>query len=171
MGARERLAELIAASGMTQAEVARRVGEPTTWVNNRLRAVADIKADDVPRLARALGVPTSAFFEPASEPGSSTERALRGNPAFMERLSSALLRSLADLPSDDRAQLWSLAGRLSEERDQPAEGERGSVKKAIAERTTRYLARMWEDLPADEQEFIWEMIEARKRLHERDAKP
>lgn len=48
---------------MSQAELARRVGEHVTWINNRLRGVADLKADDIPRIARALGVQPADFFE------------------------------------------------------------------------------------------------------------
>jgi transcriptional regulator with XRE-family HTH domain len=68
MGVRERLIELIAESGMSQAEIARRIGEDRAWVNTRLRGVTDIKGDDVPRIARALRVSERAFFEPAPEP-------------------------------------------------------------------------------------------------------
>src|SRR5947209_19539022 len=63
MGVREQLVALIRESGMTQAEIARRIGEDHTWVNSRVRGFTEIKGDDLPRFALALGVPPRAFFE------------------------------------------------------------------------------------------------------------
>ncbi|HZT07919.1 MAG TPA: helix-turn-helix transcriptional regulator [Chloroflexota bacterium] len=53
---------------MTQAEIARRIGEDHTWVNSRVRGFTEIKADDVPRFATALGVQPRAFFETGPAP-------------------------------------------------------------------------------------------------------
>ena len=66
MGARERLAQLIQESGMTQSEIARRLspnGENPQWINNRLRGISQIKADDLPRIAAALRISPCRFFE------------------------------------------------------------------------------------------------------------
>ncbi len=68
MGVREQLVALIRESGMTQAEIARRIGEDHTWVNSRVRGFTEIKGDDLPRFALALGVPPRAFFEIESAP-------------------------------------------------------------------------------------------------------
>jgi transcriptional regulator with XRE-family HTH domain len=60
---RHRFAQLIKEIGITQAEIARRIGEKPKWVNERLHGVTDIKADDVTRLAAAMRVPPSRFYE------------------------------------------------------------------------------------------------------------
>src|SRR4051794_1172605 len=53
---------------MTQAEIARRIGEDHTWVNSRVRGFTEIKADDLPRFAIALGIPPRSFFEIDTSP-------------------------------------------------------------------------------------------------------
>jgi transcriptional regulator with XRE-family HTH domain len=68
VGVREQLVALIRESGMTQAEIARRIGEDHTWVNSRVRGFTEIKGDDLPRFAMALGVPARAFFEAEAAP-------------------------------------------------------------------------------------------------------
>lgn len=161
--ARDRLAQLIAASGMSQAEVARRVGEHPTWVNNRLRGVADIKADDVPRLAAALGVPAAAFFEEPSPPSDADQRALA------DVLSRLVLRLIQELPAGDRATLLGSAGSQPKPTEQAGTARREELHRDIAVRATRRLARSWEDLPEEEQQLIWEMIEARRRVREEAA--
>jgi transcriptional regulator with XRE-family HTH domain len=52
---------------MTKAEIARRLGEDPTWVNSRVRGSTEVKGDDIPRLASALGVSARAFFEPSAD--------------------------------------------------------------------------------------------------------
>jgi transcriptional regulator with XRE-family HTH domain len=51
---------------MSQAQLARRMGEQPQWVNRRLNPKpgnqSTIEADELPRFARALGVPCSVFF-------------------------------------------------------------------------------------------------------------
>ena len=173
LGAREKLAELVAASGMSQAEIARRVGEHTTWVNNRLRGTADVKADDVPRLARALGVQPAAFFEPAAiPPGASAERAaLEADTALAGAVSEAVLRVLGELHPDDRAALSELAARLAAAR--PPAGrdlDAGTHREAsISENAARYLTRAWDELPEEEQRFLLDVEDARQRLRQRTA--
>src|SRR5512135_1432104 len=71
MSARERLAELIreriGPRRGAQAELSRRLGERDEhWLSDRVTGKSAIKADELPRLARALGVPVSAFFEETS---------------------------------------------------------------------------------------------------------
>lgn len=65
MKVRERLATLISQSGMKQAELARRIGKAETWISNRLTGYSSIKADEIPLLAKALGVSPCDFFETA----------------------------------------------------------------------------------------------------------
>ncbi|MBI2317694.1 MAG: helix-turn-helix transcriptional regulator [Chloroflexi bacterium] len=50
---------------MSASELARRLGEHRNWVIDRLTGRVQIKADEVPRFAKVLGVAPSAFFEPA----------------------------------------------------------------------------------------------------------
>lgn len=59
----EQFKELLRESGLTQAELARRLGEDYAWVNNRLRGYSALKADDILPIAQALGVSPCAFFE------------------------------------------------------------------------------------------------------------
>ncbi|MEA2641786.1 MAG: hypothetical protein QOF51_3180 [Chloroflexota bacterium] len=60
---RDRLRDLVAASGLSQAEIARRLGEEREWVNNRLRGKVQLAAEDLPRFAAILGVGPAIFFE------------------------------------------------------------------------------------------------------------
>ncbi len=77
MGIREQLSQLVRESGMTKAEIARRIGEDPTWVNSRVRGSTEVKGDDIPRLASALGVSARAFFEPTpATPASTTDSRL-----------------------------------------------------------------------------------------------
>ncbi len=71
MKVRERVKELMDEAGLSQAEVARRVGENPNWVGRRLNPKpgnkSSIEADDIPRLAEAIGKPCSAFFPECQE--------------------------------------------------------------------------------------------------------
>ncbi len=63
------LLHLMTETGMTnQSELARRLNPPEapTWINNRLSGYSDIHADDIPRIAQALNVPCSRFFDGAN---------------------------------------------------------------------------------------------------------
>jgi len=89
---------------MTQAEIARRIGEDHTWVNSRVRGFTEIKGDDLPRFAMALGVPPRAFFELESAP----------EP---DRLEPRRVRErLRDLLRDKRWSQSELARRLGKHR-------------------------------------------------------
>ncbi|MEW6048812.1 MAG: helix-turn-helix transcriptional regulator [Bacillota bacterium] len=63
MRAGEKLAQLIDAKGWSDAELARRLGEKRHWVTDRVTGRTAIKADEIPRIAAALGVSPCAFFE------------------------------------------------------------------------------------------------------------
>jgi hypothetical protein len=45
--------------------LARRLGKHRVWVHYRIKGATEIKADEIPMLAEALGVPAHAFFEQA----------------------------------------------------------------------------------------------------------
>jgi transcriptional regulator with XRE-family HTH domain len=68
---RDRLRELLRQRGWTQSELARRLGKHRVWVHYRIKGATEIKADEIPLLAEALGVPPHAFFEtsPSELPG------------------------------------------------------------------------------------------------------
>lgn len=74
MSVREQFARLAAASGLSDVELARRTGKNSTWIFNRRTGRAGITADDVPILARALGLPIMAFYADAPTPSSSEVR-------------------------------------------------------------------------------------------------
>lgn len=105
MGVRERLADLMRTTGQTnQSELARRLDPPEspTWINNRLTGYSAIKADEIPRLARALGVPCSAFFEGSGCP----EEAKKGPPSAAAEhdllLEEYMKAAVSDLPEEER---------------------------------------------------------------------
>ena len=52
----QRLSQMVSDSGIPQAEIARRIGEHRNWVNNRVNGAVDLRADELPRFAAALGV-------------------------------------------------------------------------------------------------------------------
>lgn len=72
----ERFRVLFERSGLTKEEVARRSGLTGDQVWNRLQRGIGIQADEVPLLARALGVPVMAFYEDAPARRSTTSPAL-----------------------------------------------------------------------------------------------
>jgi transcriptional regulator with XRE-family HTH domain len=96
VSARERLAELVRLSGMSQTEVARRCGESPYWLNKRLQGKADIKADDLPRIARALRISPADFFtagNPFAAPGETPEEL---------SIEAAMRRTASDLEMRNR---------------------------------------------------------------------
>lgn len=48
---------------MTQTSLARKLGEEVGWVNDRVRGKVQIKADELPGIAKVLGVSPCDFFE------------------------------------------------------------------------------------------------------------
>lgn len=65
---RDYLEMLMRKSGMTQAALADRIGEDPTWLNRRIKGHVPIAADDIPRLAEALGVLPEDFFDKGDIP-------------------------------------------------------------------------------------------------------
>ncbi|HEY7061703.1 MAG TPA: helix-turn-helix transcriptional regulator [Chloroflexota bacterium] len=66
MQVRDRLKQLLDERlGGNQSELARRLGEKPYWVSYRLSGTTQIKADEIPLLAEALGVPPAALYEDA----------------------------------------------------------------------------------------------------------
>jgi transcriptional regulator with XRE-family HTH domain len=101
METRAKLAEILRAKRWTQSDLAREIGERPHWVNDRVSGRIQIKADELPRLARALGVPCHRFFEDADCPEarerelSSTIRPLRNHRPLVEILEEQILEDLA----------------------------------------------------------------------------
>jgi len=152
MNARDRLAQLIAEQIGThrgaQSELSRRLGEKDDhWVSDRMTNKAQIKADELPRIAEALGKSPCAFFEEVK-------------PAVADRLYQAVvgvLRQSGDIPAESPA------------KPKPALGS-PEYKRRQAMNMTARLARSFAELPGEEQEAVWAIVEERKRLREREGK-
>ncbi len=65
---RDRLQQLLDQKGWNQSDLARAIGEHRNWVNKRLTGQTDIKGEDIPRIAKAMGISPSAFFEEGPAP-------------------------------------------------------------------------------------------------------
>lgn len=96
MSARQRLAEILGVVGMSQAELARRLGEHPNWVNNRVRGIVDLKADDIPRIAHVLGVRPTDFFEDPGPPRKAGGRGFASDAASPDRLAQLLQDEMSD---------------------------------------------------------------------------
>ena len=68
MGVSEQLVRILNRSGMAQAELARRLGVRRSWVNRRVKGSSAIMADEVPRLAQALGVTILDLYADGDDP-------------------------------------------------------------------------------------------------------
>ena len=91
MGASEQLARLIRQGGMSQVELARRLGVTRNWVSNRVTGEVKIRADEIPLLAEALGVSPADFFADAWPPASAHgESATPYADAFISEMSRDL---------------------------------------------------------------------------------
>lgn len=67
MPVRERILQILEDRGMKQAAVARKMNEDFDWVNTRLRGVVQIKADELPHFAQALGVSACSLLGEAEQ--------------------------------------------------------------------------------------------------------
>lgn len=131
MSTRERLIQLIRETGISQAELARRVGEHPTWVNNRLRGVAIIKADDVPRLARGLGIHPADFFPEPTWQVRPLAEGVRSRPAPFPEDLAAVWEDMTDAERELVEQMIRSTQRyrerlLRESSQHPGEAEPGS---------------------------------------------
>jgi transcriptional regulator with XRE-family HTH domain len=137
MSVRERLNLLIKDRGMTQIALARRLGPDSSWddwVGDRLRGRTQIKADELPMLATALGVhpcflltgdeiasaPSREDREPLDLDAERLYRRLRGAQPDgepldpdAERLAARWARVLAADPEEARSHLEYLEWRMS----------------------------------------------------------
>lgn len=138
---------------MALAELARRLGEDPHWVQRRLKPTprnkADITADEVPRIANALGVNCMDLFE-----GSVCPEA-RGVPigvptSLAERLHHAIDQVLGEAEAAPRF------GTPEYQRQR-------------AQELTTDLSRVFADLPEEEQMEIWATVDERRRLRERQV--
>ncbi len=93
MNAREALRRLLALTDISQAELARKLGENENWVNHRVTGYTTIKADDLSRLAAALGVEPEDFFRDVPDVEEAREQLRR----LIEE-SEQLIRRAAGLP-------------------------------------------------------------------------
>jgi len=160
---RERLAELIAKSGLSQTEVARRMGESKNWVNNRLTGYVEIKADEIPRFAAALGVSPCAFFEEV-QPQPAT---VRLDSESIERIGEAMARQRVELAPESIERIavelaHAVAPATAEAVVRRLRESQTSRAREIARRQTAKLARRWEELNEDEQTAFWEWLEGQK---------
>ena len=140
MTVRDRFAQLLQESGVSQSEVGRRIGESPSWVNDRLKGRTQINADDLPRIAAALGVRPVDFFEggpAAAEPA--VERAAeigaeRAIAKAEERIRADLrrelreeLRAALEGGFEEQRAMWEMfMGRLEARAE--AEAEQGEEK-------------------------------------------
>lgn len=101
VGTKERLRQLMQETGLTnQSELARRLHPPEkpTWINNRLSGYAEIKADEIPRIARALGVPCWRFFEDSDCP----DARRRGEASEGDLIDAYMDSWIQDAPPEER---------------------------------------------------------------------
>lgn len=92
---RDRLRELLRQRGWTQSELARRLGKHRVWVHYRIKGATEIKADEIPLLAEALGVPPHAFFEPS--PSEAARVALAPSVEWLDEPEREFLLGLLEL--------------------------------------------------------------------------
>ncbi|MGE5619069.1 MAG: helix-turn-helix domain-containing protein [Sphingomonadaceae bacterium] len=152
---RERLSQLMEAKKWNQSDLARELGEHRNWVNKRITGQTEIKADEIPRLAAALGVSPCAFFEEelaAVEPAVE-QAAERAAKIAVERMRQELREEL-------RATMAELLprGQTPPEEPRVAEGE-GPYKPSLAEIWARGRVRQWERLSEAKQRRILEILE------------
>ncbi|MHB0870068.1 MAG: helix-turn-helix domain-containing protein [Chloroflexota bacterium] len=179
---RDRLASLVEESGLSQAEIARRIGESASWVNHRLIGRTDIKADDIPKLASALGVSPCAFFEegPAgAEPVMErlAQRAAeiavaRVEDRIREYLHEAMWTVVREAPRREEAAPAPVAPAMPEDRESDVLGALGIApddpRWPGAMRVLRRLDEMLGSLSPFEQELVERMVEARRQLREEE---
>jgi transcriptional regulator with XRE-family HTH domain len=162
------LKEIREAVGLTQAELGKLLSVADVTVSRYEKGTRQIGADELPRIADALGVSACDFFE---------EQPVTVEPA-VERAAQraaeiAVARAWEQIREEMRAALAEHertvhAGPPQPEKlkitPQPVEPAQATPKQRIVQR----LSRAWETLPEEEQEYVWRMVEERKRLRERE---
>jgi|SRR5581483_1323637 len=153
METRDRLRAFIRSSGMSQAALARKLGEDPMWVSNRLRGHSQILADEVPMLAAALGVKACAFVDQEE-----FERAL--SPAYY----SKPLGEVEPRPIPSRED--------REAPEPPARPTGGQEVTALvpseADLVARELVAGWDQLPERERRFLRGLAALRREYREGD---
>ncbi len=81
MEVRERLRDLLRQKRWSQSTLARALGEHRNWVGDRIRGDVAIKADEIPIMARALGIPCIRFFESTECPEFARPAEVGGAPS------------------------------------------------------------------------------------------
>lgn len=128
MSTKEQLARLMKQKSLTnQSELARRLEPPEapTWIGNRLSGYSQIKADEIPRLAKALGVSCHSFFQDSDCPEEVRPSAATSNLSSERRpyMDIAVEGMLSDLPEELRELVKASlrVARLFEEEEPPRE--------------------------------------------------
>lgn len=183
MKVRERLEALIRERGISQVRLARLMGEGENWVNNRIRGVTPIKADEIPRFAAALGVSPCAFFEEV-KPAPTT---VRLDNESIERIGEAVSRRPVELAPESveriavelahrvaPATAEAVARKLQQKAEQPEPALRPQVQERverIVRRKVAEFARRWEDLTEEEQAGFWEWLDQQREEQARQEVP
>lgn len=153
---RERLKALIDEKCRgNQSELARRIGEHPNWVNWRVNGTTQIKADELPKIAEALGCSPCDFFEPS--PNERMNQAMRDELARTRAVQAGPDPSATSL--DYGQQLATEIGPTARTPGRPSPAD-----KVAAELTWG-----WDLLPEEEQEFLTDLAAVTQRLRERIA--
>lgn len=101
MPVRDRILQILEDRGIKQAAVARKMNEDYDWVNTRMRGIVQIKADELPQFAQALGVSACSLLgeidsQSRHEPRSAEQRPIYLEPDAVAREWSALSLKLSE---------------------------------------------------------------------------
>lgn len=106
MPVRDRIWQIMKSRGMTQQAVVDRMDEKYAWVNTRMNGVVQIKADELPKFAAALGVSTAVLLgEIESMSDQDRDRA--------DTFAHTFSKDWADWPEGDREFFSRLADRVA----------------------------------------------------------
>lgn len=176
---RERLVQLIATQIGThrgaQAELSRRLGEKDDhWVSDRLIGKAHMKADELPRLAAALGVSPCEFFQ---EAGTGTaERVHEGVLRILREAGYQVFPPTQEPPASTRkAAGRPTAPETEEEPTVPADpgqiDTREPYHPSLAEMATRDVLAAYQAMSEEEQTQLVEALRQREQLKKRVVGP
>ncbi len=119
---KDRLQQLIDQRlGGNQSELARRLGEKPYWVNYRITGVTRIKADELPKIAEALGVHPCDFFEDPQQPEEERPISLREAAFRLDRTNLVyrqIMRETMGLDEEEAEELARLINLLHRRRQQ-----------------------------------------------------
>lgn len=170
MSARTRLKQLIARSGLTQAEIARRLDEHSMWVSNRCRGHSEILADDIPRLADAMNISPIEFFEDRGMVKPEMEwlarRAATVATTGMQQAAETAARKAAD------AAVESVLEKIGEAIERAVGIAVGQMKQEfLAELAEWDVEAAVERMPEEDQRRLLRALEERSWLRRREVVP